>query len=170
MLLERAPTDTDPRDQGPAGHADRPARCRRRALYDRPGRRGADARTGRLGQHRSGERDRSRSAHRRSGDLALDHLDGPAKIDIRGSGNAIIAAGTLPSLAVEIRGSGDVKLGSGEIGTVTANIAGSGTVHIDGTVKDATLSTTGSGDIEIAKATGTVQQHKTGSGEIRIGK
>jgi Putative auto-transporter adhesin, head GIN domain len=105
-----------------------------------------------------------------SGNLVLQRLDGPAKIDIRGSGDATIVAGTMPSLAIELRGSGDAKIGAGEIGTLSANVAGSGAVHIDGTVKDATLSTAGSGDIDIAKATGAVQSKKLGSGTIRVGK
>jgi hypothetical protein len=105
-----------------------------------------------------------------SGNLALDRLDGPGKIDIHGSGDVSIGNGVMPSLAIALHGSGDAEIGAGEIVTLIASTAGSGDIQIGGATKDATLTSEGSGDISVARATGAVQSHQHGSGTISIGQ
>ncbi|MGB8842630.1 MAG: DUF2807 domain-containing protein [Aliidongia sp.] len=105
-----------------------------------------------------------------SGNLTLERLDGPGRIEIRGSGDVSIGGGDMPNLAIALHGSGNAEIGAGEIGTLIASTAGSGDIRIDGTVKDAALTSEGSGDISLASATGAVQSHKNGSGSITIGQ
>jgi hypothetical protein len=105
-----------------------------------------------------------------SGSIDLDRVNGPGKIEIRGSGDVTIRDGVMPTFAIELRGSGNAKLSQGSVGVLAASVTGSGNVRIGGTVKDASLSSTGSGDIDITRATGAVQKSTAGSGRITVGK
>jgi hypothetical protein len=105
-----------------------------------------------------------------SGSIDLDRVNGPGKIEIRGSGDVTIRDGVMPTFAIELRGSGNAKLSQGSVGVLAASLTGSGNVRVGGTVRDASLSSTGSGNIDVTRATGAVQRSKAGSGEITVGK
>jgi len=105
-----------------------------------------------------------------SGTINLDQVNGPAKIEIRGSGDVTIRDGVLSTLAIELRGSGNAKVSEGRVGILAANLTGSGSIRVGGTVRDASVSSTGSGDIDIKKVTGLVQSNKVGSGNVTVGK
>lgn len=84
-----------------------------------------------------------------SGRAKIAKLNGPAKIAIAGSGEAIIADGLVSDLDVSIAGSGDVL--------------------INAEVKDIQLSIAGAGDVRIAKHTGTLKKSVLGSGGVTVG-
>lgn len=83
-----------------------------------------------------------------SGDIAVQRVDGDARISIAGSGDVDIADGAVETLSVSVMGSGDVEVG--------------------GTVRDVSASIAGSGDIVIERVTGNISQRALGSGRVRI--
>jgi Putative auto-transporter adhesin, head GIN domain len=102
-----------------------------------------------------------------SGDFTLHHLDGPAKIDIRGSGDVRIDSGTAPQVAIDLHGSGDVKLGLA-MGALQVDASGSGDIAADQT-KSLDLHGAGSGNLELDRLDGHGKIEIRGSGDVSIG-
>jgi hypothetical protein len=102
-----------------------------------------------------------------SGDFLLHHLDGPAKIDIRGSGDARIETGTAPQVAIDLRGSGNIKLGL-TVGALQIDGSGSGDIEADN-AKSLDLHATGSGNLALDRLDGPGKIDIHGSGDVSIG-
>jgi len=82
-------------------------------------------------------------------DVTINHLNGPASL--------------------QMTGSGDVHIHSGQADTFVIHGTGSGSVDFNGTAGAVTVDTSGSGDVQITRATGPITQHSNGSGETHIG-
>ncbi len=97
-----------------------------------------------------------------SGDLQVDHVDGPLIVDVH-SGD--VKASDIGSLDVQHSGSGDIQAEKVR-GDVHIGRVGSGDLNFSGVGKGVHVESVGSGDVTVRSAGGTVQVDSIGSGDV----
>ncbi len=103
-----------------------------------------------------------------SGDIEAGSM-AKVELHVQGSGDIRVAEVNGPAV-VQIMGSGDVTIDGGSISSLTASVMGSGDVTIEGVAQEASLSVMGSGDIRVAHVIKTPSKNVMGSGDIRVRK
>ena len=103
----------------------------------------------------------------RSGDIAIEGVDGPLIAQITGSAN-VTASGASGKVSAQVTGSGEVQIDSGEVEHLNAEVTGSGDVRFGGTAQYATLHVVGSGDIRVERVINPPTRQVIGSGDIRV--
>ena len=103
-----------------------------------------------------------------SGDLSLDGVGNGLTLINTGASDVTINRLNGPAM-LQMTGSGDVHIQSGQADSFVVHGTGSGDVDFNGTAGTVSVDTSGSGDVRITRATGSVTQHVNGSGETHIG-
>lgn len=98
------------------------------------------------------------------GNLKMSNINGPADIDIRGSGD--ISAGNIENIDASIKGSGDFEFENTKNAVIS--VRGSGDVEFND-ADNADIKVSGSGDIEMGDIAKTLNIESAGSGDVSAG-
>ncbi len=101
--------------------------------------------------------------------IAIGTLQGPATVRSAGHATVRIGNATSPTLRVLMSGSGNLVVADGTVGSLLIENSGAADVSVGGTTGNATLSLSGIGGVRIARLTGALRKTVSGVATVSIG-